>query len=142
MKMSSDDARRRLAESRARLQRWMAGRRTETAVGATPLGVAGALALDAGREALQPIAQRHPVALVGAAAAGGALLVLSRPWRLLPAVGAVLGRQLAAQLPPALILDTVQAWLAAMPRGGSQADAAPSYSGERKTPMPRPHRAA
>lgn len=49
------------------------------------LAATGALLADAGREALRPYARQHPVALVALAAAGGALLVSARPWRLLAA---------------------------------------------------------
>jgi hypothetical protein len=46
-----------------------------------PLHVKVSQAADAAKAALQPLAQRHPYALVFAACIGGALLVLARPWR-------------------------------------------------------------
>lgn len=39
---------------------------------------------EAAHEAIAPLVRRHPVAVLGAAAAAGALLVWYRPWRLLP----------------------------------------------------------
>lgn len=46
-----------------------------------PLRVGLTLASDAATLALKPIAQRHPLTLVAASAAAGAVLVLLRPWR-------------------------------------------------------------
>jgi hypothetical protein len=46
-----------------------------------PLRIGLTLAADAAGVALKPVAQRHPVALVAASAAAGAVLVLLRPWR-------------------------------------------------------------
>ena len=39
---------------------------------------------EAVHEAIAPLVRRHPVAVLGTAAAAGALLVWSRPWRWLP----------------------------------------------------------
>jgi len=39
---------------------------------------------DAARDAIAPLVRRHPVAVLGTAAAAGALLVWCRPWRWLP----------------------------------------------------------
>lgn len=39
---------------------------------------------EAAQEAIAPLVRRHPVAVLGAAAAAGALLVWCRPWRWLP----------------------------------------------------------
>lgn len=46
-----------------------------------PLRTASHVAAEASRRLATPIAERHPLALVAAAAALGALLVLTRPWR-------------------------------------------------------------
>ena len=46
-----------------------------------PLRLATDVTADAAKALVQPVAQRHPVALVAGAAAVGALLVWSQPWR-------------------------------------------------------------
>ena len=46
-----------------------------------PLRLATDVTADAAKALVQPLAQRHPVALVAGAAAVGALLVWSQPWR-------------------------------------------------------------
>jgi hypothetical protein len=58
------------------------------------------LGTQATREALTPVAERHPLALVGAAALAGGLLTWLRPWRALwrPALLAGLGSQVASRL--------------------------------------------
>lgn len=64
-----------------------------------PLQLAGQIANDAVKSAVQPLAQRNPLALVlGAAAVGGAL-AWSRPWRwlLTPALLATLLPQLLSK---------------------------------------------
>jgi len=71
--------------------------------GSTPLlGVVALLAKSAVNDALKPIAQRHPWALVGGAMALGGLVVWSRPWR-----GS--GSSLWAGLLPPLLLATLRA---------------------------------
>ncbi|MFN0186743.1 MAG: hypothetical protein ACKVQR_23265 [Aquabacterium sp.] len=61
-----------------------------------PLNATAHLALVAVRGLVQPLAQRHPWALVLGAAVAGALLVRSRPWRWLlkPALLGGLAQQL------------------------------------------------
>ena len=46
-----------------------------------PLRLATHVTADAAKALVQPVAQRHPVALVAGAAAVGALVVWSQPWR-------------------------------------------------------------
>lgn len=46
-----------------------------------PLRLVSDVTIDAARAVVQPVAQRHPVVLVVGAAAVGALLVWSQPWR-------------------------------------------------------------
>lgn len=49
-----------------------------------PWRVSLALTYEAAKVLLQPIAQRHPWGLVAGAAASGALIVLTQPWRRIP----------------------------------------------------------
>jgi hypothetical protein len=80
----------------------------------SPLPVAARLAGHAGNEALRPTAERHPLALVGVAAAGGAFLLWAKPWRtllrsaLLAGMLSQLGSRLIAQIPLASVLDALQ----------------------------------
>jgi hypothetical protein len=71
---------------------WMAGLRqmpgTDVVVQALktwwlqqPLRSASITAWDSAKAALQPIAQRHPAALIAAAIAVGGVLAVTRPWR-------------------------------------------------------------
>jgi hypothetical protein len=53
----------------------------ETWWAAHPLHTAGAVAADAGKAYVQPIARKNPVAFVLGSAAVGALFFLTRPWR-------------------------------------------------------------
>ena len=46
-----------------------------------PLRTASAMAWDAAKVTLQPVAQRHPAALMAAAVAIGGILAITRPWR-------------------------------------------------------------
>lgn len=57
-----------------------------------PLRLVSDVTRDAAKTLVQPVAQRHPVALVAGAAAVGAMLVWSQPWRwlLTPALVAAL----------------------------------------------------
>lgn len=78
-----------------------------------PLRTAGLVAGEAAKTLAQPVAQRHPIALVlGAAVLGGAL-VWSRPWRWLlkPTLLAGLLPQLASKVVTQLPL---QSWLAVL----------------------------
>lgn len=109
------DAAARLTASRARLQRFAA----DAPAGESrtwPLALVAGLANEAGRQALQPMAQRHPYALVGAAMAGGALLVCARPW--------------LTRVPSPLWSELLQLL------AGPLADAASSYKPGRRAPMP------
>lgn len=46
-----------------------------------PLRTTGTMAWEAAKAALQPVAQRHPAALMAAAVAVGAVVAITRPWR-------------------------------------------------------------
>ncbi|MDZ7919173.1 hypothetical protein [Rhodoferax sp.] len=76
-----------------------------------PLHATGALANGLAQTLLRPLAQRHPLALAAGAAAVGAMLALSRPWRwafkptLLNAMGPALLSSLLAS-------GAVQSWIA------------------------------
>ena len=80
----------------------------------SPIPVVARLAERAGNEALRPTAKRHPLALVGVAAAGGAFLLWAKPWRtvlrsaLLAGMLSQLGSRLIAQIPLASVLDALQ----------------------------------
>lgn len=108
-----------------------------------PLSFAASLTGDAADDALRPLAERHPLTLVGAAAAGGALLVWARPWRalggsaLLDGALAQLGARLAGELPIASLSAALASLLA--PSAETRPDdAAPSYSAAGDAPMPPP----
>lgn len=106
-----------------------------------PLSFAASMTGDAADQALRPIAERHPLTLVGAAAAGGALLVWARPWRalagspLLDGAMSQLGARLAAELPMASLSAALESLLVRAADAG-QDDAAPSYSTDGDAPMP------
>jgi hypothetical protein len=61
--------------------------------------------LDAADEVVRPLAQRHPVLLVGGALVGGALLARFRPWR------ALSGSALLAGLLPAFRWSSLFSWI-------------------------------
>ena len=75
-----------------------------------PLHAAGALAEEASRRYIGPIARKNPVAVIVGGAVFGALLVASKPWRWLlrPALFFGLVPQIAAQALKRMPLD---AWL-------------------------------
>ena len=62
-----------------------------------PLHLAGTLALQTADAAVRPVAHKHPVALMAAGLATGALLAWVRPWRHLS------GKAVAAVVVPALL---------------------------------------
>jgi hypothetical protein len=64
-----------------------------------PLHASAAFALSASRTAIVPLVRRHPAAVLGGAAALGAVIVWTRPWRwiLRPALVAGVASQLAAR---------------------------------------------
>lgn len=64
-----------------------------------PLHASATLALTASRTAIVPLVRRHPAAVLGGAAALGAVMIWARPWRWLlrPALVAGVASQLAAR---------------------------------------------
>lgn len=78
-----------------------------------PWRVAGMVAADAAKAAVQPVAQRHPIALVVGAVVVGGLVVWARPWRgaLKPALLAGLLPQLVSK---AIAHLPVESWLAVL----------------------------
>ena len=100
-----------------------------------PLRLYSVIAAEAGAAVAKPVAQRHPVALVGGAFVVGALLALSRPWRWIikPALFAGLVPHLASNTLAHLPL---QSWLAALsslaqtPRRQSDFSAQSGQSGQ------------
>lgn len=78
-----------------------------------PWRVAGTVAADAVKAGLQPVAQRHPIALVLGAVVVGGLIVWARPWRgiLRPALLAGLLPQLMSKAMEHL---PVESWLAVL----------------------------
>ncbi len=78
-----------------------------------PWHVAATVAADAAKAAVQPVAQRHPIALVVGAVVVGGLIVWARPWRgiLKPALLAGLLPQLVSK---AVAHLPVESWLAVL----------------------------
>ena len=77
----------------------------------------------AARRALETLADRHPLRLIGVAFAAGGLLILTRPWGLLlrPALIAGIAGRLIAQVPAKTALELVTAILRpANPRAAGQ----------------------
>jgi hypothetical protein len=74
-----------------------------------PLHAVGTVAGAAARDAVGPLARRHPVAMVSAAVLLGALVVWTRPWRLVlkSALFAGLASQVAARLVAQVPLESV-----------------------------------
>ena len=111
-----------LAQSRDRMRAFLQGESSKSAAGTHartphPIGLSlldamrvwlrgqpwvgvARLGTQATRQALAPVANRHPLALVGAAAVVGGLLTWLRPWRglLRPALLAGIGSQMASRL--------------------------------------------
>jgi hypothetical protein len=87
-----------------------------------PLNAASAMAFDAANAVAKPLATRHPVSLVLAAAMLGGLLAYSRPWRwiLKPALFAGLMAQLSAKLVAQVPLQSWMSLLTAFAQGRSQ----------------------
>jgi hypothetical protein len=110
-----DDALLRLETSRLRLlRRLQAGRAASaSSAGSGALQTVLRVAESAGNQSLRPIAQSNPLALVGVAAVGGALLMWTKPWRslagsaLLAGMLPQLGARLVSQIPIASLLDAV-----------------------------------
>jgi hypothetical protein len=91
-----------------------------------PLNAASAMAFDAANAVAKPLANRHPVTLVLAAAMLGGLLAYSRPWRwiLKPALFAGLMAQLSAKLVAQVPLQSWMSLLTAFAQGRAQVPAA------------------
>lgn len=107
-----DDTALRLEASRRRIRQRMQASRAGADPGA--LATAVRVAEHVGNDALRSTAQRHPLALVGAAMAGGALFVWARPWRTVASSALVaglmsqFGARLVSQIPLASLFDAVQ----------------------------------
>ena len=91
-----------------------------------PLHAAGALAEEASRRYMGPIARRNPIAVVVGSAVFGALLIASRPWRWLvrPALFIGLVPQIAAHALKRLPLDSWLQMLSTLSGKRAAADAA------------------
>ena len=78
-----------------------------------PLRLASGVAVDAARAALQPVAQKNPVALVLGALVLGAVVAWSRPWRWIarPALLAGLAPQLLTKV---IAHAPVSSWLSVL----------------------------
>jgi hypothetical protein len=119
MSANLDHSSERLSASRARMRAWMRGEPGDDGKDGAgprsgPLPLALHLANEAGKQALKPTAERHPVALVGVALAGGALIAWARPWRALlgsavfAGLASQLGARLVSQIPFASVFDAFQ----------------------------------
>lgn len=99
-----------------------------------PWRVAGTVAADAVKAGLQPVAQRHPIALVLGAVVVGGLIVWARPWRgiLRPALLAGLLPQLMSKAMEHL---PVESWLAVLSSLAKQPAAKPP-SAPASSPQP------
>ena len=110
-----------------------------------PLHAAGQVAAQASNAVVQPVARRHPLALISIAGALGALLVWSRPWRwaLRPALLAGLATQLASRVIANLPIESWMTLLGAVlskspssPAAGMPSSAPQSASSESSTAAP------
>ncbi len=88
-----------------------------------PLRLASGVAVDAARAALQPVAQKNPVALVLGALVLGAVVAWSRPWRWIarPALLAGLAPQLLSKVIAHAPLSSWLSVLTAMTEGPKKA---------------------
>ena len=87
-----------------------------------PWAAVARLGTQATRTALVPVAERHPLRLVGAAALAGGLVFWLRPWRgllrpaLLAGIGSQLASRLIARVPVEQLLDGALDIFAGSPR--------------------------
>ena len=91
-----------------------------------------AIASDAGTQALKPLVRSHPVAALALAMAGGAAMVVWRPWRsrVTAAVWAGLGAQLTSVLVksvlhPGTLASLLGSWASRPPSSNSSISPAP-----------------
>jgi hypothetical protein len=99
-----------------------------------PLRPVAGVAAEASDAVIQPLAERHPLALVGIAALAGASLVWSRPWRwaLRSALFAGLLPQLASRVVSSL---PIESWINVL---SSALSAVPGKRRPITTPTPEP----
>lgn len=95
-----------------------------------PLRLATNVSADAAKALVQPVAQRHPVALVAGAAAVGAILVWSKPWRWL------LTPALMAGLLPKVISQVMTVRSSQVPARSPQVPATSSQVSARSPQVP------